>query len=79
MLYRVDTVAAGRTSPDIAGASLLSEALQSFSRAVVTGAYDEVVVRDSRAGIVVAEWRREGLRHEAQGPATGEPAAALLH
>lgn len=75
MLYRVDTVAAGEVSPDVAGATLLSEALQSFSRCVVTGAYDEVVVRDARAGVVVAEWRREGLRRDAND----EPAPALLH
>lgn len=73
MLYRVDTVAGGETSPNVAGASVLAEALQSFSRAVVTGAYDEVVVRDARAGIVVAEWRRDGLRRD------GDTAPASLH
>jgi hypothetical protein len=61
MAYRVDTVTAGETLPDIAGATILAEALQSFTRLVVTGAYDRVTVRDERAGVVVAEWRRAGL------------------
>lgn len=61
MAYRVDTVTAGETLPDIAGASILAEALQSFTRLVVTGAYDRVLVRDDKAGVVVAEWRRPGL------------------
>ena len=70
MAYRVDTVTAGETLPDIAGATILSEALQSFTRLVVTGAYDRVMVRDERAGLVVAEWRRDGL---------DDAAAATLH
>jgi light-regulated signal transduction histidine kinase (bacteriophytochrome) len=61
MAYRVDTVTAGETLPDIAGATILAEALQSFTRLVVTGAYDRVMVRHDRAGLVVAEWRRHGL------------------
>jgi hypothetical protein len=61
MAYRVDTVTAGETLPDIAGATILAEALQSFTRLVVTGAYDRVLVRDDAAGLVVAEWRRHGL------------------
>jgi hypothetical protein len=69
MAYRVDTVTAGETLPDIAGATILSEALQSFTRLVVTGAYDRVLVRDEAAGLVVAEWRRQGL-------GSGDPAAA---
>jgi hypothetical protein len=70
MAYRVDTVTAGETLPDIAGATILSEALQSFTRLVVTGAYDRVLVRDEKAGVVVAEWRRQGL---------DAAAAATLH
>ena len=75
MAYRVDTIAAGEVSPDMAGASLLSEALQSFTRLVVTGAYDEVLLRDDRQGVVVAEWRRDGVRRELSA-AEGEEAAA---
>jgi len=76
MAYRVDTMTAGETLPDIAGATILSEALQSFTRLVVTGAYDRVMVRDDKAGLVVAEWRRQGL-----APPAGEAAsaAATLH
>jgi hypothetical protein len=72
MAYRVDTVTAGETLPDIAGATILSEALQSFTRLVVTGAYDRVLVRDETAGLVVAEWRRQGLGggEAPAGPAT---------
>lgn len=61
MAYRVDTVTAGETLPDIAGATILAEALQSFTRLVVTGAYDRVLVRDDAAGLIVAEWCRSGL------------------
>ncbi|MBV9932031.1 MAG: hypothetical protein JO013_13955 [Alphaproteobacteria bacterium] len=75
MAYRVDTVTAGETLPDIAGATILSEALQSFTRLVVTGAYDRVLVRDDKAGCVVAEWRRQGLEAAAGGDAA--PAATL--
>jgi light-regulated signal transduction histidine kinase (bacteriophytochrome) len=70
MAYRVDTVTAGETLPDIAGATILAEALQSFTRLVVTGAYDRVMVRDERAGMVVAEWRRQGLDAPAATPAS---------
>jgi len=70
MAYRVDTVTAGEALPDIAGATILSEALQSFARLVVTGAYDRVMVRDDRAGLVVAEWRRHGL---------GDATPSVLH
>lgn len=70
MAYRVDTVTAGETLPDIAGASMLSEALQSFTRLVVTGAYDRVLVRDDKTGIIVAQWCRDGL---------DAAAAATLH
>jgi|GEM_PF-4061528 len=76
MAYRVDTVTAGETLPDIAGATILSEALQSFTRLVVTGAYDRVMVRDDKAGLVVAEWRRQGLAPPA---AEAAAAAATLH
>ena len=74
MAYRVDTVTAGETLADIAGATILAEALQSFTRLVVTGAYDRVLVRDEKAGLVVAEWRRLGL--DAGG---GDAAPATLH
>jgi hypothetical protein len=67
-MYRVDTETAGETLPDMAGATILAEALQSFTRLVVTGAYDRVLVRDTGAGRVVAEWCRQGLPDEA--PAT---------
>ena len=76
MAYRVDTVTAGETLPDIAGATILSEALQSFTRLVVTGAYDRVLVRDDKAGCIVAEWRRQGLDPAAAGPGA---APATLH
>ena len=74
MAYRVDTVAAGETLPDIAGASILAEALQSFTRLVVTGAYDRVLVRDQKAGCIVAEWRRDGLEAD-----EAVAAPSLLH
>jgi hypothetical protein len=76
MAYRVDTVTAGETLPDIAGATILAEALQSFTRLVVTGAYDRVLVRDDKAGCIVAEWRKQGLNEPAAEPA---PAALTLH
>jgi hypothetical protein len=80
MVYRVDTVTAGETLPDMAGATVLAEALQSFTRLVVTGAYDRVLVRDDRAGCVVAEWRKAGLDSNAAPPGRQpEPAAATLH
>jgi hypothetical protein len=78
MAYRVDIVTAGEFLPDIAGATILSEALQSFTRLVVTGAYDRVLVRDQRAGLIVAEWRRHGL-DETLGATGGDAAASTLH
>ena len=76
MAYRVDIVAGGEISPDIAGATVLAEALQSFTRLVVTGAYDEVLLRDDRQGLVVAEWRKEGVRRAPLGAGAEETAAA---
>jgi hypothetical protein len=81
MAYRVDTMTAGEILPDIAGATILAEALQSFARLVVTGAYDRVLVRDDQAGCIVAEWRRHGLDGlgRARAGADAEPAPARLH
>jgi hypothetical protein len=75
MVYRVDAMAGGQFSPDIAGATILAEALQSFTRLVVTGAYDEVRLRDDRDDVVVAEWRRHGVRRAP--PAQARTAGAL--
>jgi hypothetical protein len=78
MAYRVDTITAGETLPDIAGATILAEALQSFARLVVTGAYDRVLVRDDKAGCVVAQWCRDGLDPSPTAPARQDP-TPLLH
>lgn len=79
MAYRVDTMTAGEVLPDIAGATILAEALQSFARLVVTGAYDRVLVRDDKAGCVVAQWCRDGV--PAAGASADEPGPppARLH
>lgn len=80
MAYRVDTITSGETAPNIAGATILAEALQSFARLVVTGAYDRVVVRDDKAGLIVAEWCRQGLgAPDAAALAGREPAPAMFH